>query len=214
MYHACYLHDSIPENTRDAARKVGYKNRECLKDSTLEEGTRSWRVELKYRLAEEKHVAMSRYVVWIFIVAIFVREYSRFSANRYITNYITRRQKIEICRFLFLIPRSWFFSVYRYQGTIEGDGQGYKVRKGRRSERVWKIVRGNMQQPVLEFRTLPSDCKSSRIKLSGRRSKIKLTNKFQPCNWEITRDCRCRHGTVRNEKTKACIPFSKCPNVL
>lgn len=44
-----------------------------------------------------------------------------------------------------------------YQGTIEGDGQGYKVRKGRRSERVWKIVRGNMQQPVLEFRTLPSD---------------------------------------------------------
>lgn len=157
---------------------------------------------------------MSRYVVWIFIVAIFVREYSRFSANRYITNYITRRQKIEICRFLSLIPRSWFFSVYRYQGTIEGDGQGYKVRKGRRSERVWKIVRGNMQQPVLEFRTLPSDCKSSRIKLSGRRSKIKLTNKFQPCNWEITRDCRCRHGTVRNEKTKACIPFSKCPNVL
>lgn len=123
-------------------------------------------------------------------------------------------KKNGICRFLFLIPRSWFFSVYRYQGTIEGDGQGYKVRKGRRSERVWKIVRGNMQQPVLEFRTLPSDCKSSRIKLSGRRSKIKLTNKFQPCNWEITRDCRCRHGTVRNEKTKACIPFSKCPNVL
>ncbi|XP_031366975.1 cysteine-rich venom protein 1-like isoform X1 [Apis dorsata] len=35
-----------------------------------------------------------------------------------------------------------------------------------------------------------------------------------PCNSEITRDCRCTYGTVRNEKTKACIPLSKCPNIL
>ncbi|XP_031366976.1 uncharacterized protein LOC116185806 isoform X2 [Apis dorsata] len=36
----------------------------------------------------------------------------------------------------------------------------------------------------------------------------------EPCNSEITRDCRCTYGTVRNEKTKACIPLSKCPNIL
>lgn len=81
MYRACYLHDSIPENTRDATRKVEYKNRECLKDSTLEEETRGWRVELNIAF-EEKDVAMSRYIVCIFIVTILVREYSDFSANR------------------------------------------------------------------------------------------------------------------------------------
>ncbi|XP_031773802.1 chymotrypsin inhibitor Ani s 6-like [Apis florea] len=35
-----------------------------------------------------------------------------------------------------------------------------------------------------------------------------------PCNSEITRDCRCTRGTVRNEKTKACTPLSECPNIL
>lgn len=43
-----------PENARDATRKVGYKNRECLRDSTLEEETRSSRVE-PILLFEEKH---------------------------------------------------------------------------------------------------------------------------------------------------------------
>lgn len=85
IYRACYLHDSIPENARDATRKVGYKNRVFKRFDVRRGNVRSSRVDII--LFGEKHATtMSRYIVCVFIVTILVREYSNFSANHNIHN--------------------------------------------------------------------------------------------------------------------------------
>ncbi|KAG6795044.1 mucin-6 [Apis mellifera caucasica] len=95
---------------------------------------------------------MSRYVVWIFIVAIFV--------------HIKEQSKVT--------------------------GKDIKCERDEEVNVCGKLCEATCNNPYSNSELCPPI----------------------PCNWEITRDCRCRHGTVRNEKTKACIPFSKCPNVL
>lgn len=53
IYRACYLHDSIPENARDATRKVGYKNRVFKRFDVRRGNVRSSRVDII--LFGEKH---------------------------------------------------------------------------------------------------------------------------------------------------------------
>lgn len=94
-------------------------------------------------------------------------------------------------------------------------GKDIKCEKNEEMNVCGKLCEASCNNPNSDSELCPPIVSPGIIELSNRRSfEIKLTNKFQPCNSEITRDCRCAYGTVRDEKTKACIPLSKCPNIL